>query len=260
MNLQNRVALVAGGSLGIGLAAAAALASDAATVVICGRDPDRLKSAASEIARTSVAAVEGIVADCGRDADVAELVSTTLEKFGHIDILVNSLQGPKAVTFLEATDADWLDALNVKLLGQIRCARHVFPHMIRQRWGRIINVSGTHGHLPSAYAMSAGVVNAALVNFSKALAELGAPHGILVNVVSPGPIQTDRTDYLITAKAEARGISREEAARQHATATLLNRIGTPDEVAAVIRFLASEQSTYVTAAVFSVDGGQYRAE
>jgi NAD(P)-dependent dehydrogenase (short-subunit alcohol dehydrogenase family) len=219
-----------------------------------------LNAAAHTIAQSCGAKVEAIPADCGRDVDVAQLVAAIIEKFGRVDILINSLQGPKAVPFVDSTDNDWVEALNVKLLGQIRCARHVFPYMARQRWGRIINISGTHGHLPSAYAISAGVINAALVNFSRALAELGAPYNVLVNVVSPGPIHTDRADYLIAVKAKARGISVNEATQQHAAATLLNRIGRPEEVGAMIHFLASEQSSYVTAAVFSVDGGQNRAE
>ncbi len=260
LGLQDKVALIAGGSLGIGRATAARLAAEGARVVICGRDADRLTLAASEISKLSGAKVEGIPADCGRESDVAQLVDQVTARFGRVDILVNSLQGPKAVPFLESTDDDWVEGLNVKLLGQVRCARAVFPHMARQQWGRIVNIGGTHGHIPSAYAISAGVVNAALVSFSKALAELGAPHNILVNVVSPGPIGTGRTEYLIKTKAEDRGISEEEAVRQHVASTLLRRIGEPDEVSAVIAFLASEQASYVTGAMYSVDGGQNRSE
>jgi 3-oxoacyl-[acyl-carrier protein] reductase len=170
------------------------------------------------------------------------------------------LQGPRAVPFVESSDDDWFDALNVKLMGQVRCAREVFPHMVRQRWGRIINIGGTHGQLPSAYAMSAGMINAALTNFTCALAELGARDNVLVNLVSPGPIQTERTEYLIKAKAKARDICEAEASRQHCGATLLNRIGTVQEVTPLILLLASEQASYMTGALYSVDGGQYRAE
>lgn len=258
--LKDKVALVAGGSRGIGRGAASAFASEGAKVVICARNSTELESAVSEIKQTSQSEIVGLEADCSRHGDVARLVQNVIRRFGRIDILLNSLQGPRVVPFVESSDDDWFEAFNVKLMGQVRCAREVLPHMIRQKWGRIINIGGTHGHLPSAYAMSAGMINAALVNFSKALAELGAPHNVLVNLVSPGPIHTDRTEYLIRAKAAARNVSEAEAMRQHCAATLLHRIGRMEEVSPVILLLASERASYITGSIFGVDGGQYKAE
>lgn len=260
LRIEDRVALVVGGTRGIGRAAAQAFASAGARVTICSRDPKSVALAAEEIRKASSVEVIGIPADCSRESDVANLMTQVIDRFGQVDVLLNSLQGPKAVPFLESSDQDWLEALNGKLMGQIRCARAVFPHMARQRWGRIINIGGTHGHIPSAYAMSAGVVNAALENFTRALAELGAPSNVLVNMISPGPILTDRTEYLIKMKAQSRRISEEEASAQHRAATLLNRIGSVDEVTPLIMLLASEQASYMTAGIYAVDGGQYRAE
>jgi 3-oxoacyl-[acyl-carrier protein] reductase/bacilysin biosynthesis oxidoreductase BacG len=258
--VKDRVALIAGGSRGIGRAAAFALARAGAKVVICGRDPQAVENTTAALRDSGAADVHGIASDCSHKADVAAMVASVVKQFGRIDVLLNSLQGPRAVPFVESSDEDWLEAFNTKLMGQVRCAREVFPHMVRQHWGRIINIGGTHGQLPSAYAMSAGMINAALANFTRALAELGAPHNVLANLLSPGPIQTERTSYLIKAKAEARNISEEEAAHQHRSCTLLNRIGTVEEVTPLILLLASEQASYMTGAVYSVDGGQYRAE
>jgi 3-oxoacyl-[acyl-carrier protein] reductase len=260
LGLKGKVALITGGSRGIGRAAASALASEGAKVVICARNGDEVAGTVAALRQSCPSEVMGIPADCSRRADVAELVGRVLQAYGRIDILLNSLQGPKAVPFPDSSDDDWFEAFNVKLMGQVRCAREVFPHMMRQSWGRIINIGGTHGQLPSAYAMSAGMINAALTNFTRALAELGATNNVLVNAVSPGPIKTERTQYLIKAKAEARGITDAEALQQHCGATLLNRIGTVQEVTPLILLLASEQASYMTGAVYSVDGGQYRAE
>lgn len=260
LDLKGKIALIAGGSRGIGRAAALALAAEGAKIVICARNREEVSAAASAIKQSTQTDVLGIASDCSRDAEVNDLVARVIEQFGRVDILLNSLQGPRAVPFVDSSDEDWFEAFNAKLFGQVRCARAVFPHMVRQRWGRIINIGGTHGQLPSAYAMSAGMINAALTNFTRALAELGAPHNVMVNLLSPGPIQTERTQYLIKAKAQARNISEAEALRQHCGATLLNRIGTTEEVVPLIVLLASERASYMTGALYSVDGGQYRAE
>jgi NAD(P)-dependent dehydrogenase (short-subunit alcohol dehydrogenase family) len=254
--LKGKVALVSGGSTGLGAAVAKRLAAEGARVVICARDANRVAATAESIQRETGSEVRGIRADCSRDLDVKNLVEATVSELGGVDILVNSLAGPKAAEFFDLTDQDWMDSLNLKLMGQIRCARAVFPHMAKKKWGRIVNIIGTHGHQPHGYLMTAGVVNAGLLNFSKALAELGAPHGILVNAVNPGPIETQRMQYVLEAKRAQFNISLEEARRQWEQGTLLKRFGTPDEIAAAVTFLASELASYVTGAYIDIDGGQ----
>lgn len=256
LGLRNRVALISGGSTGIGAAVAYQLAIEGAAVALCARDADRLNATVEKIKIRTGADVRGFPADCTRESDVVQLVEATVASFGGIDILVNSLAGPKAAAFLDLTDQDWLDSLNLKLLGQIRCARAVFPHMAKKNSGRIINIVGTHAHQPHAYAITAGVVNAALLNFTKALAEIGAPHGILVNAINPGPIKTARMQYLIEAKREQFNISAEEARRQWEDGTLLRRFGYPTEIAAAVAFLASDLASYITGTSIDIDGGQ----
>jgi 3-oxoacyl-[acyl-carrier protein] reductase len=149
-----------------------------------------------------------------------------------------------------------MDSFNSKLLGQIRCARGVFPHMAKRKWGRIVNVIGTHGHQPHGYVMTAGIVNAGLINFTKALAELGAPHGILVNAINPGPIETQRMQYLVDAQSTQFKISATDARREWEDGTLLKRFGLPEEIAAAVAFLSSEVASYITGTYLDIDGGQ----
>ena len=256
--LNNKVALVSGGSTGIGAAVALKLAQEGARVALCGRDGERAKNTAEEIKQTTGADVQGIAADCTKEQDVSRLVETTVASFGSVDILVNSLAGPRDRGFLLLTDQDWTDGLNLKLMGQIRCARAVLPHMIERKCGRIINIIGTHGHQPHSFLMTAGVVNAGLQNFTKALAHVAAPHNIRVNAVNPGPIETVRMQYAMEVQTGQTEMSPEEARREWEDETLLKRFGTPEEIAATVVFLASDLASYITGATINVDGGQTR--
>jgi NAD(P)-dependent dehydrogenase (short-subunit alcohol dehydrogenase family) len=255
LGLKDRTALVTGASMGIGKAVALALAGEGASVVIAARHADALDEAAADIRRTTGAHVQAITADCAIATECDRLVTEATEALGRVDILVNAIGMARGGDFLRLSDQEWDESLALKLMGQIRCCRAVVPQMMRRGWGRIVNISGTQWKRPLPTSMPAGVANAGLVNFTKALAELAGPRNVLVNVVSPGPIHTRRIEYLIQQRAATLGASAKEMRAELVREVTLGRFGEPIEVARVIVFLASEASTFIHGAVIDVDGG-----
>ena len=257
--LRGKVALVPAGSGGLGRAAALELAAGQASVAICGRDASRLERAAVELRARGATDALAVRGDCTRADDMAAVVHETEARFGRIDILVANSPGPLARPFETLTDDDWRAVLDVKVVSQARQARLVWAGMASRGWGRIIFLAGTHGRQPHAYALTAGVANAALLSLAKGLAEAGGSRGILVNVVNPGPMDTDRMRYLVERKASEDGVSPAQARAVLAAETLLGRFGEADEVGAAIAFLASERASFITGVYLDVDGGQTRA-
>lgn len=256
LGLKGKVALVTGGSGDIGLAVARRLAAEGAEVVLTARRAQPLRAAARAVAEASGRAVLAVTGDMTRPPDIRRAVDRARERHGRIDILVNSVGAASAGPFSEISKRDWEASFASKVLGQVLCAKEVFPHMCRQRWGRIINLIGSHGRLAPAYAMPAGVTNAGLLNFTQALAKLGAPANVLVNGVNPGPIVGRRMDYVIRGRAAAESISLTAARRVITDRIPLRRFGTPEEIADVVCFLASERASFITGALIDVDGGQ----
>ena len=213
LGLKGKCALVTGGSMGIGKAAALALAAEGCRVAIGARGEEALAQAAAEIGRHAQSEVLTVQVDCTRPAEIRRMVGEVHERLGRIDILVNSIGSATSGHFLALSEDEWHDSLALKLFGIVHCCREVIPHMQRQRWGRIVNLIGHRGRQPEAQAMPAGVANAGLINFTKALADEFVRDGILVNGVSPCPMQTRRLDYMVKAKASMMGIS-EQAARE----------------------------------------------
>ena len=247
LGIKGKVALVTGGSMGIGAASATLLAQEGAKVVISARREKELADAAARIRAENGVEVLGVATDCTKEEDVRNLVRRTIDQHGRVDILVNSIGSAKAGDFLKLSDGDWEQSLALKLMGQVRVARAVYPHMEKQRWGRIVNVIGTHALLAEAHAMPAGVANAGLLNFTRALAELGGPKGVLVNAVSPGTVNTARLKYLI-----------DQGVQYDLKTITLGRFAEAVEIASAIVFLASARASYCCGAVLSVDGGQIK--
>jgi 3-oxoacyl-[acyl-carrier protein] reductase len=243
--LAGRVAIVTGGSRGIGLAAAALLAEDGAAVIVSGRDADRLARASTEIEALG-ATVLGVVADAASREDVDRLVDTAKDRFGRIDILVNNAGMTRDGLLLRMKDADWDAVLQVNLRGAFLALRAVAKVMVRQKSGRIINIASAAGAMGNAGQVNYSAAKAGLIGMTKAAARELAHWGILVNAIAPGLIDTD---LVAAVPAEAR-----EALLAQVP---LKRIGTGRDVAEMVRFLAGDGAAYVTGQVFHVNGGLY---
>jgi NAD(P)-dependent dehydrogenase (short-subunit alcohol dehydrogenase family) len=256
--LRGKVAMVSGASKGIGRAVAERLAAEGAHLSLCSRSAAPLQAVAHEIESKHGATCLPCPANLTRAEDIHRWVRTTIDRFGEVDILINNAGAAQGGPFLGLPDQAWLDSWQLKLFGYIRVAREVFPHLQRRGGGRIVNVIGIAGVQPMENYMIGGAANAALLNFTKALADEGAPHGILVTGVNPGPIRTERWDGMLVKWSAAKGMTTEEAERDILRGVPLQRAGTAEEVANVVVFLASELSGYVTGTTIAVDGGMTR--
>ena len=258
LGLKGKVAVVTGGSSGIGRSAAMTMAAEAASVVICARRADRLEAAADEIRRATGAAVTAVVADVTRPDDLERLFETAISTHGRIDILVNNAGVSSTGYFEDIDDDTWSADLDLKLLGAIRCSRLAIPHMKAGGGGRIINVTSHHGKTPGPRSVPTSVSRAAGIALTKALSKDYAEDNILVNTVCVGIVKAGQYEGgQRQREAEQRGLTLdqmyEEMAEQDAIP--LGRIGETHEAGDVIAFLASERASYVTGASINVDGG-----
>ncbi len=191
-------------------------------------------------------------------ADVQRLVRETVERFGAIHVLVNNAGSVPSMQFSEVDDTQWYEMLEEKLLSYIRVTREIVPHMRKAAWGRIINIAGGGGRQPTTTGMAVGVNNAAVINWTKSLSLQYAADGILVTTIAPGKIDTPRQVQNRVCEVEIRGMTLEVLLGEGVHDISLKRVGRPEEVAAVVVFLASEQSSYMTGTCVTVDGGVTR--
>jgi 3-oxoacyl-[acyl-carrier protein] reductase len=243
--LAGRVAIITGGSRGIGLASARLLAEDGASVVVSGRDADRLKAATRELEAGGTTVV-GIVADAAKREDADRLVEATRERFGRIDVLVNNAGMTRDQLLVRMKDDDFDQVLDTNLRGVFFMTRAVGKLMMRQRSGRIINVSSTAGVMGNAGQVNYSAAKAGVIGLTKAAARELAHWKILVNAVAPGLIETDMSASL---PADARETLLGQVP--------LKRIGEAHEVAEVVRFLAGDGAAYITGQTIHVNGGLY---
>ena len=258
LELTGRVAIVTGGSLGIGKAIALELAREGVDLALAARNRLRLQSAAEEIAAATGRTVIGVPTDTTSSADVENLVAETVARFGRIDILVNSaaMAGGQVTGDLDqAREKDLVEDLDTKVVGYFRTIKAVAPHMRARKWGRIISIGGLSARSASIY----GLRNAAVVHMSKTLSdELGAD-GITLNVIHPGLTVTEAVDARLERQAAERGISREELERESAAGVAIRRLPRPRELAWLAAYLASPKSECVTGEVIAAGGGSQRS-
>lgn len=259
LGLHGKVALVTGGSKGIGKAVARGLAEERAKVAICARTRTELDAAATELSKATGGEVFAVSGDLTREADVQKIVDTTVGHFGRIDILVNNAGAAPGGLLLDLTEEDWHKALQLKFMGYVRCMKAVIPHMLRQGGGRIVNIIGNDGVKPIGIELTPSAANAADLAVTVALAEQYGRHNICINAINPGPVATERWDSLIGGIARIRKIGVDEAQKRAEQSIPLGRICTPEEVANVAVFVASQRASFMNGALITLDGGQRKA-
>jgi NAD(P)-dependent dehydrogenase (short-subunit alcohol dehydrogenase family) len=251
--LRGKVAIVTGGSRGIGRAIASRLAREGVQVVIAARDEATLAAAADEISKAG-GVVEVFAADLREPAAPEALVQAALQAFGGIDIVVNNAGATRRGEFLELSEADWMDGFALKFFGAVRLLRAAWPYL-KERRGAVLNIIGTGGRTPGPEFTLGGSVNGAFLSFTKALADVGVRDGVQVNAINPGYIRTGRLQGWIKSVAAEMGGNMEAAQREMVRRANIVRIGEPEDIANLAAFVLAPENRLVHGALIDLDGG-----
>ena len=263
LQLKGKSAFITGGSMGIGKAAAFELAREGMDVAIAARRMSILEEAAAEL-RQSLAAHPGagrilpVVVDTTDMASVEAALATTANTFGRIDVLVNGAAHPGGLVRSELEEADpqgLLQDIDIKVVGYFRCAKAVAPYMRRGGYGRIINIGGLTGR---GSKQISGMRNVAIVHMTKTLSDQLGPHGITVNTIHPGVVETPHIHELYEKEAKKQGLTAAEVEANYVKVTPIRRVLQPEEMGWIIAFLASPKSGSITGESLGCDGGLTR--
>lgn len=255
LGLGGRAAAIAASSRGLGRATARALAAEGASVALCGRDQARVTEAADAIARETGARTLAVVADVASADDCRRFVDAASAAFGRLDILVTNTGGPRPGAFEALSIEDWEAGFRVTLANVVHLVRAAVPHMRANRWGRILNIASLSAKQPIDGLVLSNAFRPAIAGLAKTLANELGKDGILVNTLCPGYTRTDRLQELAEVRARQAGKTPDEILAELASGVPLNRVGTPEEFAAVAAFLCSERASFVNGATIPVDGG-----
>ena len=259
LGLNNKVALVAAASRGLGRAVAEEFATEGASLIICARKQETIERVANEIEAATGAKVIGAAADVSNPGDVSRLVEIGIQRFGRIDILVTNSGGPPAGHFETFKLDDWNTATRLLLYSAVELARQVLPGMKERRWGRILNITSIAVKQPVDNLILSNSLRAAVTGFARTLANEVASFGITVNNIMPGYTRTERVEELSRMMAEKEAITAEEFVARWEKEIPMRRIGKPGEFAALAAFLVSERASYITGTSIPVDGGWIKA-
>ena len=256
LELDGRLALVTGGSAGIGRAVARALVNEGCRVVVVGRDEGRLSALRAESGMEGVVTIQADLATAhGAEGAVSEMVA----RAGVPDILVNSAGSSQGGLFWDLPDKTWDDSFSLKLMGTIRVLRALVPMMMARRTGRVVTVVGNSGRQPGARFLPGSAVNAALLAITKGLADEAASSGVTINAVNPGPTRTARWTSLMERAANESGRTVAEVEAAHLSGIPLGRLSEPEEIARHVVFLCSPLARAATGTSVTIDGGATRA-
>lgn len=255
LQLSGKTAIVLAASKGLGKACATALAAEGANVVIGARDPNTLHTTAHGISALGKGKVLAVPVDVRQPADAERIITAAVTEFGRLDILVNNAGGPPFGTFESFDESAWQSAFELTLLSTVRFSRLAIPHLRKSGSGRIINIVSltVMTYLPQSVLSTS--LRMGVVGMAKMLSEELGPYHITVNNVAPGLILTDRVKDTLQPRP---GVSEEEMLAERAKSIPLGRIGKPEELAALVTFLASPLASYITGATIPVDGGAVR--
>ena len=260
LGIAGRTAIVGGSSKGMGRATALALAREGANVTICARHVEALEQTAAEIgAATSREQVLPVVADLSQAGDVSRLVDQTVERWGHVDIVVNNAGGPPPGLARETSDEEWHAGMELSLFSVTRLSHLVIPIMRTRGWGRIVNILSLSIKEPEDNLAISTVARTAVAAYARTLSFEVAKDGITVNNVLPGSIATGRLQAVAEMQARFHGRDLGTAMDYRRSRIPTGRFGQPEEVADLISFLASDRAGFITGTSILIDGGQVRA-
>jgi 3-oxoacyl-[acyl-carrier protein] reductase len=251
--LNGKTAIVTGANRGIGKAIAQRLAQEGGRVVLCARDAKLLTEAVREIEEAGGTATS-LSLDLRTPAAGARVAEFAKSTYGQIDIVVNNAGATKRGEFLDLTDADWEDGFALKFFGAMRVTRAAWPHL-KLSSGSVVNISGVGGRMPGPHFAIGGSVNAAMLSFTKALADLGIRDGVRVNAINPGNVRTGRYIQRLEQVAREHGVDQVTAEKKIIDSAHVTRIGEPEDIAALVAFVVSGEGSFLQGALIDMDGG-----
>jgi len=258
LGLKGRAAIVAAASTGLGRAVAAELLKEGAKVAICARTESTLEKTARELQQQTGGEVLYQTVDVRNETEVANFVAAVEARFGRVDVCVTNSGGPPSKLFADTRTEDWRSAIDLLLLSTVHFARETLPRMQKNGWGRFLTITSTTVKQPVDGLLLSNSIRSAVTGLAKTLASEYAKHGITVNNVCPGYTATDRLSELSEAIAARNKVSKEEVVAGWKKQIPAGRLGTPEEFAAVVAFLASERASYVNGTSIAIDGGIVR--
>jgi 3-oxoacyl-[acyl-carrier protein] reductase len=262
LGLMGRVAVVTGGSQGIGREIARLLAAEGVDLVLAARRTEALEAAAAELRDDSGRRVLAVTADVATPEGPAVIADASLAEFGAVDILVNNAGKGFNKPLDELTDADWYASLDLNLMSAVRLCRALVPQMCERGWGRVVNISTRVAREPDPYFAAYAASKAALINYSKNLANAHSGDGVLTNCIVPGLIRSEAINQAAVKSAAETGLTVDEVMARTLKKRPIpaGRLGEPTDVAGLATLLCSDHGSWITGACFTVDGGIVRSD